>query len=43
MDGDKPASIRLSGDKILEEHCYLDNDNGVVTIQAPAESLTVRR
>ncbi|PVF92902.1 kinesin-like protein [Serendipita vermifera] len=41
MDSDKSTSIRLSGEKILDEHCYLDNDNGVVTIQAPAESLTL--
>ncbi|CAG8771903.1 10867_t:CDS:2, partial [Acaulospora colombiana] len=41
MDGDKTTGICLSGDKILEEHCYLDNDNGVVTIQAPPESLTL--
>jgi hypothetical protein len=41
MDSDKLIHIRLSGDNILEEHCYFDNDNGVVTLQAPAGSITV--
>lgn len=41
LDSDKPAAIRLSGENILEEHCYIDNENGIVTLQAPADSITV--
>jgi kinesin family protein 1 len=41
LDSDKPAAIRLSGENILEKHCYIDNEDGVVTLQAPAASLTV--
>jgi kinesin family protein 1 len=41
LDSDKLVHIRLSGDNILEEHCYFDNDNGLVTLQAPAGSVTV--
>ncbi|KAG8863400.1 kinesin-like protein Klp8 [Serendipita sp. 405] len=40
LDSDKPAAIRLSGQNILEEHCFFDNENGAVTIQAPANSIT---
>ncbi|KAF9449570.1 kinesin-like protein [Macrolepiota fuliginosa MF-IS2] len=40
MDSDKPAAIRLSGDKILEEHCYFDNMDGKVTIQCLPDSIT---
>lgn len=42
MDSEKPAAIRLSGDKILEEHCHFDNMDGKVTIQCMPDSITVR-
>lgn len=41
LDSEKQIHIRLSGDSILEEHCYFDNENGGVTLQAPAGSITV--
>lgn len=41
LDSDKPAAIRLSGENILEEHCYIDNNDGVVTLTAPTGSITV--
>ncbi|KAG6873983.1 hypothetical protein C0995_007939 [Termitomyces sp. Mi166 len=41
LDSEKPAAIRLSGDNILEEHCYLDNTDGKVTIQCLPDSITV--
>jgi len=41
MDSEKPAAIRLSGDKILEEHCHFDNVDGKVTIQGMPDSITV--
>lgn len=41
MDNEKPAAIRLSGDKILEEHCYFDNIDGKVTLECMPESITV--
>ncbi|CAG7848173.1 Kinesin-like protein unc-104 AltName: Full=Protein immaculate connections; Short=DUnc104 [Serendipita indica DSM 11827] len=40
LDSNKPAAIRLSGENILEEHCYFDNENGVVTLQASSGSIT---
>lgn len=40
MDSEKPAAIRLSGDKILEEHCHFDNVDGKVTIQCMPDSIT---
>ncbi|GLB33311.1 putative TRAFAC class myosin-kinesin ATPase superfamily protein [Lyophyllum shimeji] len=40
MDNDKPAAIRLSGDNILEEHCYFENNEGKVTIQCLPDSIT---
>jgi len=41
MDSEKPAAIRLSGDKILEEHCHFDNVDGKVVIQCMPDSITV--
>lgn len=41
MDSEKSIHIRLSGDNILEEHCYFDSENGVVTLEAPSGSVTV--
>ncbi|KZT20641.1 kinesin-like protein [Neolentinus lepideus HHB14362 ss-1] len=32
IDNDKPAAIRLSGENILEEHCYFENADGKVTL-----------
>jgi kinesin family member 1 len=40
MDTDKPAAIRLSGN-ILAEHCFFENNEGKVTINALPESVTV--
>lgn len=42
MDSEKPAAIRLSGDNILEEHCYFENTDGKVIIQCLPNSVTVR-
>jgi hypothetical protein len=41
MDYEKPAAIRLSGDNILEEHCYFENNDGKVVIQSLPDSVTV--
>ncbi|ORY02908.1 kinesin-domain-containing protein [Basidiobolus meristosporus CBS 931.73] len=41
MDSDVPADIRLSGSNILEEHCYFENNNGVVTLHADENSMTM--
>lgn len=41
MDSEKPAAIRLSGNKILEEHCHFDNVDGKVIIQCMPDSITV--
>lgn len=41
MDTEKPAAIRLSGDNILEEHCYFENNDGKVIIQSLTGSITV--
>ncbi|KAF8883405.1 hypothetical protein BD779DRAFT_1539769 [Infundibulicybe gibba] len=41
LDSEKPAAIRLSGDNILEEHCYFENTEGKVVIQSMPESVTV--
>jgi kinesin family protein 1 len=41
LDSDKSAAIRLSGESILDEHCFLDNENGVVTLTIPPNSRTV--
>jgi kinesin family member 1 len=42
MDSRKPAAIRLSGESILEEHCYFENADGKVTLHALNEGVTVR-
>lgn len=42
LDSEKPAAIRLSGDNILEEHCFFDNADGKVTLSAQPNSTTVR-
>jgi len=41
LDGEKPAVIRLSGESILGEHCFFDNENGVVTLIVTPSSKTV--
>ena len=41
LDSDKPAAIRLSGDNILEEHCYFENTDGKVFLHALPDSVTV--
>lgn len=43
LDTDKPIAIRLSGESILDEHCYFDNEDGVVTLHAPEGSITVSK
>jgi kinesin family member 1 len=43
MDSTKPAAIRLSGDNILEEHCYFENNDGKVLLYSLPDSLTVRK
>ncbi|KAI9008854.1 hypothetical protein CLU79DRAFT_776037 [Phycomyces nitens] len=35
------ADIRLSGSNILEEHCWFDNEDGVVTIHPNGEAMTM--
>ena len=39
--GEKPAIIRLSGNNIIEEHCFFDNIGGRVTLTASEGSITV--
>ncbi|KAJ6543932.1 kinesin-like protein [Mycena capillaripes] len=40
LDSEKPAAIRLSGDNILEEHCYFENMDGKVVIHCMPDSVT---
>ncbi|KAF9032663.1 kinesin-domain-containing protein [Hymenopellis radicata] len=40
LDSEKNAAIRLSGDNILEEHCYFDNAEGKVFIYSMPDSAT---
>ncbi|KAH9853391.1 kinesin-domain-containing protein [Lenzites betulinus] len=40
LDSDKPATIKLSGESITEEHCYFDNNDGKVTLHAMPGSVT---
>ncbi|KZS92630.1 kinesin-domain-containing protein [Sistotremastrum niveocremeum HHB9708] len=40
LDSEKPAAIRLSGESILEEHCYFENTDGKVFLYAMPESTT---
>lgn len=42
MDSDKSAAIRLSGESILEEHCYFENKDGKVTLHTLPSAVTVR-
>ncbi|KAF9004702.1 kinesin-like protein [Cyathus striatus] len=40
LDSEKPAAIRLSGDNIMEEHCYIENVDGKVFIHGLPNSVT---
>ncbi|KAI5894442.1 kinesin-domain-containing protein [Schizophyllum commune H4-8] len=40
LDSEKPAAIRLSGENIMEEHCYFQNDDGKVHLHAMPDSVT---
>ncbi|KAJ7087310.1 kinesin-like protein [Mycena belliarum] len=40
LDSEKPAAIRLSGDNILQEHCYFENTEGKVVIHCMPDSVT---
>ncbi|KAF8629621.1 hypothetical protein AX15_003358 [Amanita polypyramis BW_CC] len=40
LDSDKPAAIRLSGENILEEHCFFENNDGKVFLQCLPDSVT---
>ncbi|EPQ59721.1 kinesin-like protein [Gloeophyllum trabeum ATCC 11539] len=40
MDSAKPAAIRLSGENILEEHCYFENNDGKVTLHGLPDAVT---
>ncbi len=42
MDSEKAVHICLSGDNILEEHCYFENTDGKVTLYALPNAITVR-
>jgi hypothetical protein len=42
LDSTKPAAIRLSGESILDEHCYFENTDGRVVLYAMSGSNTVR-
>ena len=41
LDSDKPATIKLSGASIAEEHCWFENNDGKVTLHANADAVTV--
>jgi kinesin family protein 1 len=41
MYGNSNAVIRLSGGNILDEHCFFENTDGHVTLQAMPDSITV--
>jgi kinesin family protein 1 len=43
MDSDKPAAIRLSGESILDEHCYFEHKDGKVTLHTLPNAVTVSR
>ncbi|KII95978.1 hypothetical protein PLICRDRAFT_87278 [Plicaturopsis crispa FD-325 SS-3] len=40
LDSTKGAAIRLSGDNIMEEHCYFENNDGKVTLHSMPDSVT---
>ncbi|KAK0560480.1 hypothetical protein OC844_003733 [Tilletia horrida] len=41
VDADSAAQIKLSGTNILPEHCFIENTDGVVTIHALSNSMTM--
>ncbi|KIY45170.1 kinesin-domain-containing protein [Fistulina hepatica ATCC 64428] len=40
LNSDKPVAIRLSGENILEEHCYFENNDGKVFLHTMSNSVT---
>lgn len=40
MESEKPVHIRLSGDNILEEHCYFENTDGKVMLHSIGDGVT---
>jgi kinesin family protein 1 len=41
MNSEKPAAIRLSGESILDEHCYFEHKDGKVTLHTLPDAVTV--
>lgn len=41
IEGENGAQIRLSGSNILPEHCFFESSDGVVTVHALPESMTM--
>ncbi|KAF0534303.1 kinesin-domain-containing protein [Gigaspora margarita] len=41
LDSDIPSDIRLSGEKIMDNHCHFENEKGVVTLHPSQESITL--
>ncbi|CAG8567553.1 10363_t:CDS:2 [Gigaspora margarita] len=41
LDSDIPSDIRLGGEKIMDNHCYFENEKGVVTLHPSQESITI--
>ncbi|CAG8500612.1 8584_t:CDS:10 [Ambispora gerdemannii] len=41
LESNISADIRLSGENILEEHCYFENNDGVVTLHPSQNSTTM--
>ncbi|CAG8479515.1 23380_t:CDS:2 [Gigaspora margarita] len=41
LDSDIPSDIRLSGEKIMDNHCHFENEKGVVTLHPSQESTTM--
>ncbi|QRV87289.1 kinesin motor domain protein [Ceratobasidium sp. AG-Ba] len=41
VDSSKAPTIRLTGDNIKEEHCWFENNDGVVTLHGTPDSITL--
>ncbi|CAG8838101.1 12420_t:CDS:1, partial [Racocetra persica] len=41
LDSETQPDIRLSGEKILDNHCHFENEKGVVTLHPSSESTTM--
>ncbi|RIB23929.1 hypothetical protein C2G38_1958650 [Gigaspora rosea] len=41
LDSDIPSDIRLSGEKIMDNHCHFENERGVVTLYPSQDSTTM--